>query len=257
MLMLAAPLLLSAQVSAEAIEKEQLAKESFGIMLRGGEASYEFGLKGEFGYGYGYNNNGDEYSDELQQGRRLWGISWSNLFCRYSTVERCTHIVSHYVLYDAFYACMLIPSFLHSFLHSFLYLQSTLECAIHRQQVTIINARLLPLPAAVPIVTDTPIRTLCLDATAPTVTLPVRITLTFVPAALRTAAPAPAIRMAAPAPPPHQRAIMEATGAGPLATTTTAMHMQMEVRITKMVLHRRIDPSRVLPVCFSTQWLTL
>jgi hypothetical protein len=114
MLMLAAPLLLSAQVSAEAIEKEQLAKE-FGIMLRGGggggEASYEFGSNGQFGYGYGYNNDGDEYSDGLQDGRRLWGISWSNLFCTFSSVERCTHIISHHtsdhttshhVLYDAF-----------------------------------------------------------------------------------------------------------------------------------------------------------
>jgi hypothetical protein len=55
----------------------------------------------------------------------------------------------------------------HSFLSSLLsLLQSTLECAIRRQPVTIISARLLPLPVvpAVPVVTHTPIRTLCLDA---------------------------------------------------------------------------------------------
>jgi hypothetical protein len=97
MLILAAAVLLSAQVSAEAIEKEQIAKE-FAIMLRGGGEAYEFLGSNGFGYGYGYDY-GDEYSDELQHDRRLWGISWSNLFCTFLSVETCTqtHITSHHI----------------------------------------------------------------------------------------------------------------------------------------------------------------
>ncbi len=99
-LILAASIMLSAQVSAEAIEKEQIVTKELAIMLRGGGEAYEAGSNG-FGYGYGYNY-GDLYGDEVQDGRRLWGISWSNLFCTFSSVETCTHITSHHVLYDAF-----------------------------------------------------------------------------------------------------------------------------------------------------------
>jgi hypothetical protein len=101
MLLLTAPLLLSAQVSAtDTIENEQIMAQThqeFGIMLRGGGEAYEFGSNG-FGYGYNY---GDEYGDgdELQQGRRLWGISWSNLFCTF-IIKCCneTRIHEHHVL---------------------------------------------------------------------------------------------------------------------------------------------------------------
>jgi hypothetical protein len=80
MLVLAAPLLLSAQVSAESIEKEEVAQE-FAFMLRGGGQAYEFDSNG-YGYGYAYEY-GDEYGDEMQHGRRLWGISWTNLLCTF------------------------------------------------------------------------------------------------------------------------------------------------------------------------------
>jgi hypothetical protein len=94
MLLLAAPLLLSAQVSAaETIEKEEIMAQTqeFPIMLRGGGEAYEFGSNG-FGYRYSYGDGdeydySDEYGDELQQGRRLWGISWSNLFCTFSSSQ--------------------------------------------------------------------------------------------------------------------------------------------------------------------------
>jgi hypothetical protein len=87
MLLLAAPLLLSAQVSAETVEKEEMAQE-FGMMLRGGGEAYEFGSNG-YGYGYGYENGA-----ETQHGRKLvW--SWGNLFCTF----KCWNAYSHHVLY--------------------------------------------------------------------------------------------------------------------------------------------------------------
>jgi hypothetical protein len=86
MLLLVAPLLLSAQVSAESIEKEEMAQE-FAMMLRGGGEAYEFGSNG-----YGY-----EYGDEMQHGRRLawdWSCSWGNLLCTF----QCWNAYSHHVL---------------------------------------------------------------------------------------------------------------------------------------------------------------
>jgi hypothetical protein len=125
------------------------------------------------------------------------------------------------------------PRLIVSSIRSFLSLpQSTLECAIHRHPVTIINAHLLPLPA---VVTHTPIRTLCLDAIAPTVTLMVRTSLTFAPTAIRTAAPIPApalaIRTVVPAP-ANSKAFTEtiienlalAMGASPPTTAAMQMH---------------------------------
>lgn len=94
MLLLAAPLLLSAQVSAETTEKEEMAKE-FAIMLRGGGEAYEFGSNG-FGYGYGHAYD-YENGDNTQHGRRLWGISWSNLFCTFkrSVEKRWSAYLNH------------------------------------------------------------------------------------------------------------------------------------------------------------------
>jgi hypothetical protein len=93
MLLLAASLLVSAQVSAaETVENEEIMARApeFAIMLRGGGEAYEFGSN-EFGYGYNYGDEydyGDEYGDELQHSRRLWGIgiSWSNLFCTFKVL---------------------------------------------------------------------------------------------------------------------------------------------------------------------------
>ena len=82
---LAVLLLLSAQVSAaETIENEEIMTRApeFAIMLRGGGEAYEFGSNG-IGYGSDYSY---EYSDELQHSRRLWGISWSSLFCTFKMV---------------------------------------------------------------------------------------------------------------------------------------------------------------------------
>jgi hypothetical protein len=87
MLLLVAPLLLSAQqVSAETIEKEEMAQE-LAIMLRGRGQAHEFGpTSNEFGYGYGY-----EYGlDEMQHGRKLsgWGSwSWGNLLCTFNSCK--------------------------------------------------------------------------------------------------------------------------------------------------------------------------
>jgi hypothetical protein len=93
MLILAAPLLLSTQVSAETIEKEEMTQE-FVMMLRGGGGgeAYEFGSNG---YGYGY-------SDEMQHSRRLawdWSMSWGNLLC---TFKRWNAYSPHHVLLYVF-----------------------------------------------------------------------------------------------------------------------------------------------------------
>jgi hypothetical protein len=123
-LLLAAPLLLSAAVSTETVEKEELAQEfatmlrgggegsvsaetarkeemaqEFAMILRGSGEAYEFGTDG-FGYGYG-----SDYGGEMQDGRRLGAWSWSNLLCTFNCCSASSHRVLYAVCLYVYLAC--------------------------------------------------------------------------------------------------------------------------------------------------------
>jgi hypothetical protein len=119
--------------AAETIEKEITAQtQEFPIMLRGGRRSSVWFNR--FGYGDSHGTvmstiTGDEYGDELQQGRRLWGISWSNLCivlaASVETKRGTTSVLT--VLYDA---CILtLQANSQHLIHS---LSTPYECAIRR-----------------------------------------------------------------------------------------------------------------------------